>query len=178
MVANRYSTLLTDANRQVQIADHLLTVTYPMVKDPKLLMSVIEHCRRAVEDAADAVVDFHVSRGEYELPVHVTAGQPPGKHDVLAAFSDLVKVRMPHILGEKEAVQLCRDLTLTLHQYKEAPVSFPRDEKLVIASEGFAFLKEVTPPELKRSLAMVKQFVGGANEHVMLAGDVARKDGR
>ena len=38
---------------QVQIADHLLTVTYPMVKDPKLLMSVIEHCRRELTGISD-----------------------------------------------------------------------------------------------------------------------------
>jgi hypothetical protein len=177
VVPSRFSTLLADANRQVQIADHLLTVTYPMVKDPKLLMSVIEHCRRAIEDSAEAVLDFHVSRGEYELPLHTKAGQQEGKHDTIAAFSDLVKVRHPGIAGEHDAIQLCRDLMLTLHQYKEAPVSFPREEKLVIASEGFAFLKEVTPAELKRSLHTVKQFVHGAGQHIMLAGDaVASKD--
>ncbi|HIH24473.1 TPA: hypothetical protein HA251_05545 [Candidatus Woesearchaeota archaeon] len=170
MVApTRFSVLLSDADRQVQIADHLLTVTYPMVKDPKLLMSVIEHCRRAIEDCADAVVEFHVSRDEYELPLHTTAGQPVGKHNALAAFSDLVKIRHPNIPAAGDAVALCKDFMLTLQQYKEAPVSFPRDERLVIASEGFAFLKEVTPAELKRSLHEVKRFVHGAHQHILLS---------
>lgn len=165
----RFSVLLSDADRQVQIADHLLTVTYPMVKDPKLLMSVIEHCRRAIEDCADAVVEFHISRDEYELPLHTTAGQPAGKHNALAAFSDLAKVRHPNIPAANDAVMLCKDFMLTLQQYKEAPISFPRDERLVIASEGFAFLKEVTPAELKRSLHEVKRFVHGAHQHILLS---------
>lgn len=170
MVAiTRFSVLLSDADRQVQIADHLLTVTYPMVKDPKLLMSVIEHCRRAIEDCADAVVEFHVSRDEYELPIHTTAGQPAGKHNALAAFSDLVKVRHPNIPAASDAVALCKDFALTLQQYKEAPVSFPRDERLVIANEGFTFLKEVTPAELKRSLNEVKRFVHGAHQHILIS---------
>jgi len=47
----QFLVLLADANRQIQIADYLLTVTYPVVKDPKLLLSVVEHSRRAIEDA-------------------------------------------------------------------------------------------------------------------------------
>jgi hypothetical protein len=158
------SVLLADANRQVQIADHLLSVTYPMVKDPKLLMSIVEHCRRAVEDAAEAVVEHHVQGGEYELPSHVKHGT---KHDSIAAFADLLKVRRPAIAQGQEAVQLCHDLRLTLQQHKESPTTFIRDEKLVIAGEGFSFLKELSAPELKRSLSILKQFVHAANQHVV-----------
>jgi hypothetical protein len=173
MVAGRHSTLLADASRQVQIADHLLTVTYPMVKDPKLLMSIIEHLRRAVEDAADAVVEFHIHRGEYELPKHAVAGQQPGKHDVLVAFSDLVHVRNPNIPGALEAVEACRELTATAQHFKEAPVSFPRDEKLVIADHDYA-LEEVTQVALKANLHTVKQFVHGVQRHLLLTGEAVR----
>ncbi len=173
MVAGRHSTLLADASRQVQIADHLLTVTYPMVKDAKLLMSIVEHLRRAVEDSAEAVVDFHVNRGEYELPTQATAGQQPGKHDTLAAFSDVMRVRKPNIPGALEAMEVCRELTSTLQHFKQAPVSFPRDEKLVIADHEYA-LKEVSAPALKISLHTVKQFVHAVQKHIMLTGEAVR----
>jgi hypothetical protein len=155
----RFSVLLSDANRQLQIADHLLTVTYPMVKHPKLLLSVIEHCRRAIEDAAQAVVEFYVEKGSYEIPVHA-------RTDMLAAFSDLVKIRHPGIAAEQDALKLCHDFRQTLQQHKDSHTTFKRDEKLVIASEGFEYLKEITPEELKRSLHTLKQFVHGANQHV------------
>jgi hypothetical protein len=158
MQEQHFSVLLSDANRQVQIADHLLTVTYPMVKDPKLLLSVIEHGRRAIEDAAAAVVEYYVGRGDYEVPRGVT--------DNLAAFSDIVKVRKPGIAAEQDAIRLCQDFRMTLQQHKESPTTFSREEKLVIAGEGFAYLKELTPAELKRSIVTVKQFVHAANQHV------------
>jgi len=135
-----------------------------MVKDPKLLMSVVEHSRRALEDAAEAVVEFHVGRGEYELPGFVKIGS---KHDSIAAFADLVKIRRPGIAGEHDAINLAHDLRTTLQQFKEAPTTFTRDEKLVIAGEGFSYLKEVSFEELKRSLHTLKQFVHGANQHVL-----------
>jgi hypothetical protein len=155
----QHTVLLADAQRQVQIADHLLTVTYPMVQDAKLLISVTEHLRRAIEDAAGAVVDFHVQRQEYELPMHAT--------DNLSAFTDLVKIRHPHIAAEDDAIKLCHDFRLTLQQHKESHTTFSRDEKLVIAGDQFSFLKEVSPAELKRSLSIVKQFVHGAHQHVV-----------
>lgn len=161
MPTSRFSLLLADANRQVQIADHLLTVTFPVVNDPKIMLSVMEHCRRALEDAADAVVDYHVSRGEYELPEAIKHG----KQDPIAAFTDLVKIRKPHIAAADDAIKLCHDLRLTLQQHKEAHTAFKREDKLVIAGEGFSFLKEVTPAELKRSLSTIKAFVHAANQH-------------
>lgn len=169
MVAGRYSTLLADATRQVQIANHLLTVTYPMVKDPKLLMSIVEHLRRAVEDSAEAIVDFHITRGEYELPMHALAGQQPGKHDILAAFLDIMKVRNPTIPSAHEAIDACKELMAMLQHFKEAPVSFPRDEKLVIADHDYA-LKEVSAPALKVIMRTVKQFVHGVQKYIMLSG--------
>lgn len=155
----QFSALMSDANRQVQIADHLLTVTYPMVKDPKLLMSVIEHCRRAIEDAMQVVVETHVHNGKYEKPKHVT--------DTISGFTDLVKVRHPGIAAEQDAIKLYHDFKQTLQQHKESHTTFKRDETLVIAGEGFEYLKEVTPSELKRSLQTIKQFVHGVNLHII-----------
>jgi hypothetical protein len=157
------STLLSDANRQVQIADHLLTVTYPMVKDPKLLLSVMEHCRKAIEDSAQAVVEHHVGNGDYELPQHVMRN---GRHDAVAAFADLVKIRSPNIPAANEAVALCHEWRQTLQEHKDTHTAFKRDEKLVIADEGFEQLKEVSPAGLKESLRTLKRFVHGANQYL------------
>ena len=154
-----HSTLLSDANRQVQIADHLLTVTYPMVKDPKLLLSVMEHARKAIEDSAQAVVEHHVHNGDYEVPQHAA-------RDPTAAFADLVKIRKPSIPAAQEAIALCRDLRQTLQEHKDTHTAFRREEKLVIAGEGFEQLKEVSPAMLKESLHTLKRFVHGANQYL------------
>jgi|GEM_PF-1342682 len=168
----QHAVLLADANRQVQIADHLLTTTYAAVKDPKILISVMEHARRAIEDAAEAVVDLHVSSGAYELPRAVM--RVGGKHDALMAFGDLMKVRQLTIAADADAIKLCHDLRVTLQQHKEAPTTFQRDEKLVIAGEGFEYLKEITPSEIKKGMHIVKQFVHACHSHVALAKEEKR----
>jgi hypothetical protein len=136
------------------------------VKDPKLLLSVIEHARRAIEDASEAIISFHISRADYELTR--ISMRDDGKHDTMAAFADLMTVRRPDIKSASEAQRLYHDLQLTLQQHKEAPVAFQRDEKLVIAGEGFSYLKEVTPSELKKSLATIKTFVHSCHQHIAL----------
>ncbi len=172
-MVSRHATLLEDATRQVQIADHLLTMTYPLVKDPKLLMSIIEHIRRAIIDASEAVLEFHISRQEYEFPK--SAHSVDGKENTLVAFADLLKVRNPHIPSANEAIQVCNELVATLLQYKESPVTFPRQEKLVIADSEFA-LKEVTAVALKPILHTSKQFVAGVTKHIMLSGEAVKRN--
>ena len=39
----RFQELRDAANKKLKLADHILTMTYPMVKDPRLLLSSLEN---------------------------------------------------------------------------------------------------------------------------------------
>src|SRR3989338_261446 len=46
------------ARRNIQLADHMLTQTYPLVKDPKLLLAVIENIFLALTNAMASVLYY------------------------------------------------------------------------------------------------------------------------
>lgn len=55
MVISVPATLLSDANREVQAADHILSAVYPLSRDPKVLLGALEHERRALELATSVL---------------------------------------------------------------------------------------------------------------------------
>lgn len=149
------SALLLLANREVQVADHLLSVTYPMAKEPKLLLSVADHGARAIEAAAHAAMDIAVVDAE-GLP----RGLPSG-------FPDLAD---PSIGSAIEASETYRRLRGMVELFQDAPTAFPRGDRFVIAYDGFASLREVTPEELSEALITVKRFVHDTGRHMIIGG--------
>ena len=53
-----FAVLLREAEQKIKIADHLLSTTYPAVKEPKLLFSVIENIFRALDLTIVAVLTY------------------------------------------------------------------------------------------------------------------------
>jgi len=52
------SNALKDANRLLRIADHLTYVTYPLVKDNKLIIAIAESLNGAMIKAMDALLYY------------------------------------------------------------------------------------------------------------------------
>ena len=53
----RFQELREDARKRLQVADHLLTITYPLVKDAKLLLTISENLYYCVENAMNALLE-------------------------------------------------------------------------------------------------------------------------
>jgi hypothetical protein len=151
MPHDMHAVYLSDARRQVQIADHLLTVTFPLVHDTKLLVSVAEHMKLALESAANGVVEEQVSRGAYERPAYAS--------DTITAFEDLTKVRGIHLPDAARAMALLRDLRQVLREHKDAHNVFSRDGKIVIATHAFTSLRELSEQDLRAALPILKRFI-------------------
>jgi len=145
---SQVNSLLSEATKHVQIADHLLTVTYKMAKDPKLLLSVMEHTKHGIEKTAQALA---LAEGKYH-----------GTDDPVEAFSSTT-------YGKKDAeiITLHNSLEVTLKKFKEAPMAFRKEQRFIIADEGFSSIKEVTPEELKHAMQTLKRFVHDAHKAVV-----------
>ena len=54
----KFQELRDAANKKLQLADHILTMTYPIVKDPKLLLSVVENLFLAFSYGIGSVLHY------------------------------------------------------------------------------------------------------------------------
>ena len=112
--------LLLQASKEVQVADQLFDVVYPLSNDPKVLLNVVRHACRARDLAGEA-------RGE----------------PVRSRFHEL----------------------LALHA--RAATAFSRNDRVVLADDGFASLETLSPAEVAAGMAEAKRVVHDAGRKVI-----------
>ena len=88
----KYEELRDMARKKIQIADHMLTMTYPMIKDPKLLLAVMENIFLALTNsiAASLLNEIKALTNTRERARRLTDfirtyGQTPSASDAKAA---------------------------------------------------------------------------------------------
>jgi len=124
---------MNSAIRQYQAARHILTVTYPAVKEPKLLVAVLSSIYGSLIDATEAKIQ-EVPKSLKELLPHISHEH----HSVVCQIEQLVKA------------------------HKESPVTFPRSDKFVICSNKFD-MQYITIPDLHKFLEINAQILSKLN---------------
>ena len=137
--------LLTSAKRRLLVADHFLTQTYPLLQDPKLLVSVLEGLLCSIEEMVDAVLVYERNAGL--IPAY--GENFPAKLSVLKG--DLAKkYGLTHV-----DVAMLSDMQELLLEHKKSDVEFPRKGAYIMASKDFS-LSTVTLEKLKTYLTRSK----------------------
>lgn len=144
--------LVSQANSEIKIADHLLSVMHEMTKDPKILLGVANHAKLALAYASQAVLS---QDDQHSVP-----------------FSDdasLLASGIPEsvIVEAKETFLFLSDI---LESHASSPTAFPRKERYIIAGDGFDSIKEVTFHDVSLSMRHVKNFVHEVNKKIIFGG--------
>ena len=119
--------ILADANRNFKTADHMLYVTYPLVKDNKLLILVAENLCKALLAGLDALL-------YYETLYKRIRGVPENfvdKMDILKR-SIASRYNIP-----RSNIVVIEDLNAIIEQRKKSPMEFVKREKYVICSSDY-----------------------------------------
>ncbi|MBW2979434.1 hypothetical protein DRZ77_02155 [Candidatus Woesearchaeota archaeon] len=150
-----YELVLEKANKSLKIADHMLSVTYKLVNDPKLLLSIVEHIFAAVLNGMDAVLLFE--RLYKRIP-------PYSK-----TFDGRVNMFREKCIGrvglDNSFIALLFDLRSIIKEHKESPIEFCRKDKLVICSNTYR-MKVLSVNEIKKYLSKAKLFIDAINSFV------------
>ncbi|MFQ5474783.1 MAG: hypothetical protein ACE5DM_03005 [Candidatus Nanoarchaeia archaeon] len=139
---------LKNAKKNIHIADHMLTQTYPLVKDSKLLIAVLDNIFLAMRNAMDSL-----------LASEREAKTIPPFHDSFDAKLNLLKLRLAakHSIDNKQ-VLLMQDLKSMIARHKESPMEFIRKDKFVICSEEYD-LTSISVDQMKSFIKQAKAFV-------------------
>lgn len=135
------------AMKHLSVADHMLKVTYPMVRDPKLLLSVLEHIAKGMEDAIDV---FLTHERKWKRI-------PPYGNTRLAKLTTLRKHAKTYNIDIKDITML-EECDRILSKHKESPMEFTRKESFVICSDDY-HLDALTPEKMKGRLQQARAFV-------------------
>jgi len=148
----KFQELREVAQKKLKIADHMLTMTYPFVQDPKLLVAVVENLFLAQTNAMGSVL--HYERLFKRIP-----GFQDTFTSKLAVFQEKC---VPRFNIDKEYIQLMQELKDTIVAHRESPVEFSKKDKFVICSEDYR-MKTISLNDIKEYVKKTKLFIRKTN---------------
>ena len=143
-----YSTCLKDSHKNIKIADHMLTQTYPLIKDPKLLLAVMENVRLSLSNSLDALMYFMRER-KLIVPFH-------------ESFESKYNTFKLHLAKKfdfsTDEINLIMDVKKLVEFHKKSPMEFSRDGKFVICSEDYK-MEAISVEQMKKYIKKANLFL-------------------
>ena len=147
----KFQILLEQSKKKLNIANHMLTMTYPIVKDAKLLLAVLEGTFLSLTNALGAILYYE------RLFKRIPSFQDnfDSKFNILKEIADKHQIK-------KEHMEMIKEIKGIILQHKTSPVEFTRNDRLVICSDNYQ-MKQISYDNLKEYIANAKSFINKAN---------------
>src|SRR3989338_8576443 len=113
----KFQELRDAAAKKLQLADHILTITYPMVKDPHLLLSSVENLFLAFSYGMGSVL--HYERLFKRIPLF-----PDDFASKFEIFRDKCAKRYN---VDEECLKIMKSLREIIIAHKKSPMEFQRN---------------------------------------------------
>jgi hypothetical protein len=144
----RFQASWETAQRKLKVADHMLTMTYPLVNDPKLLLNITVNILESMESAMSSVLEFE----------RLFKRVPPYDED----FDGKLVVFQQSIVPEKNIprnyVVAMNELRELIRYHKDSHIEFVRKDRMVMADDNYR-LKTLSPGDIKKRLQTAKDFL-------------------
>jgi len=136
------------AKKAIKIADHLTYMTYPLVKDLKIIVSITENIYMAVANAMEAVLQYD----RYYKRINPLAENFESRYQV---FKEKCA---PRYEFDRNDLSLVDELRALIKQHADSNMEFVRSDKLIICSPSFK-MKTLDINAIKQYIIKTKKFV-------------------
>tara|TARA_Y100000310_G_scaffold335338_2_gene417139 strand:- start:46397 stop:46879 length:483 start_codon:yes stop_codon:yes gene_type:complete len=144
--------LLNEANESLKRADHLASVTFKLINDPKLLWVALENTHKAAINCMNSLLQFDYI---YKRIPHI----PEVFKEKLRLFKETTAKRYTI---SRETIILIADLQELVEKHKASSMEFVRKDKFVIASQDYR-LRTLDIKKVKDFVEKTKMFINKAN---------------
>jgi|TARA_B100001964_G_C14254832_1_gene611831 hypothetical protein len=144
----KFQELRSAANKKLQLADHMLTMTYPMVKDPHLLLSSVENLFLTFSYGMGSVLHYE----------RVFKRIPPFPDNFTSKF-ELFRDKCTKKYGiDTEYLKIIKDLRDIIIAHRKSPIEFSRNERFVICNGDYR-TRAISLNEVKSYVQKAKLFI-------------------
>jgi hypothetical protein len=140
------------AEKKIQIVDHMIYVTFPLIKDKRLLLKILQEIKNAVMDCISSILHY-----EY-LYKRITLYKNPKSN-----FKIFIEKCTPRYQITKEEINLILELFDFIEKHRESPFEFIKDDKVIILSNDLN-PKTLTIEKTKEFLMLVKNILRKTRE--------------
>lgn len=134
------------ALERIKAADHMLTQTYPAIKDSRLLLSVLSNVRTGVEHSITAIM--HYDRLFKKIPPF---------HDNFDSKLNHFRNTSAKLHKLEEFVPFMSQVNELFEKHNSSPVEFIKNSSLVICDDKYN-IKAITAKDLKKFVDDSKRF--------------------
>ncbi len=135
------------AKKKIKVADHIISVTYPLVKDPKLLLGVLENTYSALIHSITSIL-------EYE---RLFKRIPPFLDDEISKINTYkMRISRKHNL-DPSYITLVEGIKMIIREHKKSPIEFSRKDKFIICSDNYS-MKAISIEQIKQYVEKTKRF--------------------
>jgi len=142
-----FKNLVLETNKHYRLADHIANVTYPLIKDSRLLLSMLDNLDKCVKCALDAFLYYEKLNDRISV-------FPEDLAIKLQVFSKTAAIR--HNVNGFQI--LVREITETLTKHKESPVEFIKDNRLYMYNREYK-ARTLDIKDVKLYLLKAKPFI-------------------
>ncbi len=136
------------ARKKLKIADHMITMTYPLVQDTRLLISVMENLFLALTNSMASVLYYE----------RLFKRIPPFHDNFDSKFNMFRAKVVPRYKIDTSNIHMLNEIKDVIIQHKKSPVEFTRKDMFVIASDSFK-LKTISVDQIKKYISKTKIFL-------------------
>ena len=144
----KFQESILKAKKSIHLADHMVFVTYKVVNDPRLLLSVIKNIFNSLQYTMDSLL----------IHERVFKRIPAYPENFGSKFSLLKDSCIPRLNLNQSYLYLIKDIHNLLIDHKNSPVEFSRKDRFIICSSNYR-TKSVSLKEIKEYLLRSKSFI-------------------
>jgi hypothetical protein len=146
---------LEKSEKTIQTADHLLYVTYPLVKDKRLLLKILTEIKNGIASSMNAVLQYEYLYGRIRL-----------SSDPKLNFKKFLEKCCPRYNISETEVKKILKLFEIVEKHKASPFEFVKEDKLVILSDNMNS-ETITLEKVKEFLDSSKTVLKKAKDIIL-----------
>jgi len=138
--------LLEKANNALRTADHMIYVTFPLIKEKRLLVKILDEIYESIKNILNAILLQENFAGRITL-----------NKDTKTNFIIFGEKCAPRYNISQEELSEIIEISRLIEQHKKSPLEFVRKDKFVIMSENL-HTETITLDKLKDWLFIAKDI--------------------
>ncbi len=155
-MVEKFVEYLSKASQLLHRADHMLYMTYPLVKDKRLLLKIIEDLGEAMVSMINSVLQYDYLYKRIELYKNAREN-----------FETFRQNCAPRYGITSEEVNKITELLKIMQRHRESPMEFMKKDHLVIMSNNSARTEVITVDKIKEFLLVAKDVLGKVERKIM-----------
>ena len=143
---------IMEAEKNIRTADHITYVTFPLIKDKRLLLKILQETKNAVAHCISSILQHDYLYKKIEL-----------YKDPKSNFRIFIDKCAQEYNITKEEIDLIIELFDFIEKHRQSPFEFVKDEKIIILSNGLK-PKTLTIEKTKEFLMLGKNILRKTRE--------------